>query len=248
MTPSRQTRTAPPVVAIDGPSGAGKSTVARALAKRLGVPYIDTGAMYRALGLAVRDRGVMLPISGPAAVRAVEAVADQVRIDLDLDLAPGETRVRLDGRDVSAEIRLPEISLYASAVSAIPAVRPRLVAAQRRLAARRGGVLEGRDIGTHVFPDTPHKFFLTAPVEVRAERRARELALRGTPQPADVVRAEIESRDRADSTRADSPLTLDERYVVVDTGRRSVDEVVEELESRIRAQGQRGEGGVRSKT
>jgi cytidylate kinase len=218
-----------PVVAIDGPSGAGKSTVARALAHRLGVPYIDTGAMYRAVGLAARERGIPLPIPDP---RAVEAIAEAV--DIDLDLSEGETRVRLDGRDVSREIRLPEISLYASAVSAIPGVRRRLVAAQRRLAATRGGVLEGRDIGTRVFPETPHKFFLTAPVEVRAERRAAELAARGTPQPLDVVRAEIESRDRADSTRADSPLTLDDRYVVVDTGRRSVPEVVDELESRVR--------------
>ncbi|MDQ5872496.1 MAG: (d)CMP kinase [Acidobacteriota bacterium] len=220
----------PPIVAIDGPSGAGKSTVARVLAARLGVPYIDTGAMYRALGLAVRERRIPLPIADPA---AVEAVADAV--DIDLDLSEGETRVKLDGRDVSRDIRLPEVSLYASAVSAIPGVRRRLVAAQRRLAAARGGVLEGRDIGTRVFPDTPHKFFLTAPVEVRAERRARELAERGTPQPLDVVHAEIESRDRADSTRSDSPLTLDDRYVVVDTGRRSVEEVVDELEARIRA-------------
>lgn len=218
-----------PVVAIDGPSGAGKSTVARALAARLGVPYIDTGAMYRAVGLAARERGIALPIPDPA---AVEAIAEAV--DIDLDLTEGETRVRLDGRDVSREIRLPEISLYASAVSAIPGVRRRLVQAQRRLAEARGGVLEGRDIGTRVFPETPHKFFLTAPVDVRAERRAAELAARGTPQPFAVVRAEIESRDRADSTRADSPLTLDDRYVVVDTGRRSAEEVVDELESRVR--------------
>jgi len=218
----------PPIVAIDGPSGAGKSTVARALAERLGVPYIDTGAMYRAVGFAVRERGIPLPLPDP---RAVEAIAEG--LDIDLELSRGEALVRVDGRDVSREIRLPEISLYASAVSAIPGVRRRLVTAQRRLAAARGGVLEGRDIGTKVFPQTPHKFFLTAPVEVRAERRAAELASRGTPQPLDVVRAEIESRDRADSTRADSPLTLDGRYVVVDTGRRSVEEVVDELEFRV---------------
>ena len=224
----------PPIVAIDGPSGAGKSTVARALAERLGVPYIDTGAMYRAVGLAVRERGIRLPISDAAAIEAVEKIAEES--DVDLDPSQGETLVRLDGRDVSREIRLPEVSLYASAVSAIPGVRRRLVAAQRRLADVRGGVLEGRDIGTRVFPGTPHKFFLTAPVEVRAERRAAELAARGTPQPLEVVRAEIESRDRADSTRADSPLTFDDSYVVVDSGRRSVEGVVDELERRIRAQ------------
>jgi cytidylate kinase len=220
----------PPIVAIDGPSGAGKSTTARALAERLGVPYIDTGAMYRAIGLAARDRGITLPITDPAPVAAIARAAS-----IDVDASGGSTRIRLDGRDVSDTIRLPEISRYASAVSAIPAVRQRLVSEQRRLAAERGGVLEGRDIGTRVFPDTPHKFFLTAPLDVRAERRERELAQRGTPQSLDEVRAEIERRDHADSTRTDSPLTVDETYTVVDTGRRSVGEIVDELEARVRA-------------
>jgi cytidylate kinase len=220
----------PPIVAIDGPSGAGKSTVARSLAARLGVPYIDTGAMYRAIGLAARDRGITLPITDPAPVAAIARAAS-----IDVDASAGSTRTRLDGRDVSDAIRLPEISRYASAVSAIPAVRRRLVSEQRRRAAERGGVLEGRDIGTRVFPDTPHKFFLTAPLDVRAERRERELAERGTPQSFDEVRAEIERRDHADSTRTDSPLTVDETYTVVDTGRRSVGEIVDELEARIRA-------------
>jgi cytidylate kinase len=220
----------PPIVAIDGPSGAGKSTTARALAERLGVPYIDTGAMYRAIGLAARDRGITLPITDPAPVAAIARAAS-----IDVDASGGSTRIRLDGRDVSDTIRLPEISRYASAVSAIPAVRQRLVSEQRRLAAERGGVLEGRDIGTRVFPDTPHKFFLTATLDVRAERRERELAQRGTPQSLDEVRAEIERRDHADSTRTDSPLTVDETYTVVDTGRRSVGEIVDELEARVRA-------------
>ena len=220
----------PPIVAIDGPSGAGKSTVARALAARLGVPYIDTGAMYRAIGLAARDRGIALPIADPA---PVASIAESVAIDL--DVSGGETRIRLDGEDVSEAIRLPEISRYASAVSQIPAVRRRLVAEQRRLAAERGGVLEGRDIGSRVFPGTPHKFFLTAPLEVRAERRAQELAERGTPQPLEEVRADIERRDHADSTRTDSPLTVDETYTVVDTGRRTAEEIVDELEARVKA-------------
>jgi cytidylate kinase len=220
----------PPIVAIDGPSGAGKSTTARALAERLGVPYIDTGAMYRAIGLAARDRGITLPITDPAPVAAIARAAS-----IDVDASGGSTRIRLDGRDVSDAIRLPEISRYASAVSAIPAVRQRLVSEQRRLAAERGGVLEGRDIGTRVFPDTPNKFFLTAPLDVRAERRERELSERGTPQSLDEVRAEIERRDYADSTRTDSPLTVDETYTLVDTGRRSIGEIVDELEARIRA-------------
>jgi cytidylate kinase len=237
--PVRAASTPPPIVAIDGPSGAGKSTVARALAARLGVPYIDTGAMYRAIGLAARERGVVLPIADPDAVGEIAG-----ECSIDLDVSADGTRVVLNGRDVSDAIRLPEISRYASAVSSIPAVRKLLVAEQRRLAADRGGVLEGRDIGTRVFPDTPHKFFLTAPLEVRAERRAKELAVRGTPQPPDVVREEIARRDTADSTRADSPLTLDPSYTVIDTGRRDVEEIVSDLEARVRtAAGRSGDLG-----
>jgi CMP/dCMP kinase len=227
-----------PVVAIDGPSGAGKSTVAKALAVRLHVPYIDTGAMYRAIGLAARDQGIALPVQEPDALAAIAE-----RSTIDLDVSGAETRVRLDGRDVTDAIRLPEISLYASAVSAIPAVRRRLVSLQRRLAAKSGGVLEGRDIGTRVFPDTPHKFFLTAPLAVRAERRARELKDRGTPQSYDTVLADIERRDLADSTRSDSPLTYDESYTLVDTGARRIEEIVDDLEGRIRRAEAAGPGG-----
>ncbi len=220
---------APLIVAIDGPSGAGKSTAARALAVRLGVPYIDTGAMYRAVGLAARKRGIALPIED---AEAVAALARQARIELIPD-ATGN-RVHLDGRDVSEEIRRPEISLYASAVSAIPAVRRSLVAEQQRLGRERGGVMEGRDIGTRVFPETPFKFFLTADPEVRAERRARELEARGTPQPFEAVRREMEQRDRDDGSRADSPLTLDERYVLIDSTGRPLEAVVAEIERRVR--------------
>jgi cytidylate kinase len=228
------------IVAIDGPSGAGKSTVARALAVRLHVPYIDTGAMYRAIGLAARERGIPLPVPDPD---AVAAIADSSSVELDVSGA--DTRVLLDGRDVTDAIRLPEVSLYASAVSAIPAVRRRLVSLQRRLAEVSGGVLEGRDIGSHVFPETPHKFFLTAPLAVRAQRRARELAERGTPQRSEEVLAEIERRDLADSTRSDSPLTFDDTYTLVDTGTRSIEEIVDDLEDRVRggrAAGQPGNG------
>jgi cytidylate kinase len=219
----------PLVVAIDGPSGAGKSTVAKTLAERLGVPYIDTGAMYRAVGLAARRRKLRLPLTDPG---PVAAIAGEVRVEL----VPitGGNRVLLDGEDVSEEIRQPEISLYASAVSAIPAVRRVLVAQQQRLGRERGGVMEGRDIGTRVFPDTPHKFFLTADPAVRAERRARELAARGTPQPYEEVLRDMEKRDRDDSSRADSPLTLDGRYVLVDSSGRPADEVVAEIEGRVR--------------
>jgi cytidylate kinase len=225
----------PLIVAIDGPSGSGKSTAARGLGRRLGIPYLDTGAMYRAVGLAVRDRGLSLPIRHPA---AVVALADSLNIDV--QLTPEATRVLLDGRDVSEDIRAPEISLYASAVSAIPGVRRRMVAEQQRLGRRYGGVLEGRDIGTKVFPETPHKFFLTAPASIRAARRARELEQRGTPQPYEQVLAEIELRDREDSSRADSPLTLDGRYTVIDSGDKSSEEVVSEMERLVQS---RLEGG-----
>ena len=227
-----------PIVAIDGPSGAGKSTVARALAARLHVPYIDTGAMYRAIGLAARERGIPLPIPDPDAVAAIANSSS-----IELDVSGADTRVLLDGRDVTDAIRLPEVSLYASAVSAIPAVRRRLVSLQRRLAEKSGGVLEGRDIGTRVFPETPHKFFLTAPLAVRGERRARELAQRGTPQRTEEVLAEIERRDLADSTRSDSPLTFDDSYTLVDTGTRPIEEIVDDLEGRVRRGKSAGEDG-----
>jgi cytidylate kinase len=219
----------PLIVAIDGPSGAGKSTVARALAVRLGVPYIDTGAMYRAVGLAAREQGVSLPIPEPD---AVAAIAGRVHIEL-IPSAEG-SRVFLDGRDVSEAIREPQISLYASAVSAIPAVRRRLVEQQQRLGRERGGIMEGRDIGTKVFPGAPFKFFLTATPAVRARRRTLELAARGTPQPYEAVLQEMEKRDRDDASRADSPLTLDDRYVLVDSSDRPFEAVVSDIEGRVR--------------
>jgi len=222
--------TPPLIVAIDGPSGAGKSTVARALAERLGVPYIDTGAMYRAVGLAAREAGITLPITDPG---RVAELADELEVGL--EPGPDGTRVLLSSRDVSQDIRQPEIALYASAVSAIPEVRRQMVAQQRRLARARGGVMEGRDIGTRVFPETPFKFFLTASPEVRALRRSQELAQSGRAEPYEKVLAEMTARDLADRTRADSPLTLDGRYVVVDTTQRGIPDIVGEMELRVRA-------------
>lgn len=216
------------IVAIDGPSGAGKSTVARLLARRLGLPYLDTGAMYRAIGLKAFRAGVALPIPDPGRVAELAAAC---RIDLSTD-AEG-TSVWLDGEDVTAEIRKPEISLYASAVSAIPEVRRLLVARQREIGATRGGVLEGRDIGTRVFPETPHKFFLTASEEVRARRRHEELLRRGTPQPYGNVLTEMRGRDRADSSREDSPLSCDDSYVRIDTEKLTPESIVDLMAGRI---------------
>lgn len=218
------------VVAIDGPSGVGKSTTSRALASRLGVPYLDTGAMYRAVGLAVRRAGIPLPLPDPDAVgRLAESVEVGVRP------GPEGSRTTLGDEDVSAEIRSPEISRYASAVAAVPAVRRVLAARQRALALAAGGVLEGRDIATKVVPEAPFRFFLTASSEVRARRRHDELAAKGTPQQLDAVTAELVARDEADSSRADSPLVCDERYTVVDTSGLSAEEVTVLLEGLVRA-------------
>jgi len=186
--------------------------------------------MYRAIGLAARRGGVALPIPDP---EEVARIAGASRIELAAS-AQGATRVILDGEDVSEPIREPEISRYASAVSAIPAVRRVLVAQQQRLGRETGGVMEGRDIGTKVFPDTPFKFFLTADPVVRAVRRTRELADRGTPQAYERVLAEMQQRDADDGSRADSPLTLDGRYVLVDSSARPVEAVVEEIERAVR--------------
>jgi len=205
--------------------------------------------MYRAIGLAARRGGVELPIRDSEAVARIAAAS---RIELAAPETPAPrggaprpaappadapqagTRVILDGEDVSEQIREPEISRYASAVSAIPAVRRVLVAQQQRLGGETGGVMEGRDIGTKVFPDTPFKFFLTADPVVRAVRRTRELAERGTPQSYERVLAEMQQRDADDGSRADSPLTLDDRYVLVDSSARPVEAVVEEIERAVR--------------
>lgn len=211
----------PIIVAIDGPSGAGKSTVARRLARELALPYLDTGAMYRAIGLKAREEGVTLPITDPG---RVSEIAARCRVDMATD--PDGTVVFLDGRDVSRPIREPEISLYASAVSAIPEVRRLLVARQREIGSASGAVLEGRDIGTRVFPETPYKFFLTASEPERARRRHRELAARGIDESLEKVLGELHRRDEADSGRADSPLTHDASYRVVDSDTLSADEVV----------------------
>jgi cytidylate kinase len=198
-----------PLVAIDGPVGSGKSTVARMVAARLRLPWLETGAMYRAVALAALRRGIEL---GPAAAPAVAALAAT------LDIEAGE-RVVLEGEDVTADLRTPEVGRAVSAVAALPEVRRELVRRQRAwVEGRGGGVVEGRDIGTVVFPGADVKVFLTASEEERARRRGRDEAA------ADVAR-----RDRLDATRAVSPLAAAPDAVVIDTTGRPVEDVVAEI-------------------
>ena len=218
---------APIVVAIDGPSGVGKSTAARRLARRLGVPFLDTGAMYRAIALRVLASG-----ADPADRDAVEAIA--AKTDVALRPRPdGSFEVLLDGSPVEPLIRTPEVGEATSTIAAWPGVRRRLVGLQRDTAARRGGVLEGRDVGTRVFPETPYKFFLDARSEVRVRRRHDELAAAGRDVTMEQVRDEITRRDRRDTTRADSPLTRDPSYTYIDASDLGVDEVVERMAQAI---------------
>lgn len=215
------------IVAIDGPAGVGKSTTSKLVARALDLPHIDTGAMYRAIGLAATRLGVATTDAA-----ALESLAARTHIDF----VPGDPpRVLLEGEDVTHLIRTPEISMAASDVSAVPAVRRVLVRLQQELGRRSGGVLEGRDIGTKVFPETPFKFFLTARAEVRADRRYAELVAKGLPADYESVLAESRRRDEQDSTRADSPLMYDDTYEIVDTSDLTIDEVVERIVASVRS-------------
>ena len=198
-------------VAIDGPSGAGKSTLAKAIAKELGILYVDTGAIYRTVGYYAFEKGI-----DPQDAAAVEAVLGDIKIEM----AYGEDGLQhmlLNGNDVTREIRLPQISMYASHVSAIPAVRAFLMDMQRSMAKKGSVIMDGRDIGTVVLPDADVKIFLTASPEDRAQRRYLELQLRGTPQEFDTLLAEIKERDYNDSHRAAAPLRPADDAVYLDT-------------------------------
>ena len=210
------------VVAIDGPAGAGKSTLARRLAGALGLDYVDTGAMYRVVGVLAAERGVALD-DAPA----LAALCDAVEIRFE-ERADG-LHTLADGRDLSRDIRTAEAGQLASKVSVVGAVRERLVARQRELGARGGVVMEGRDIGTVVFPGATLKVYLTASAEERARRRSADLAAEGAPiDVAEVARA-IEERDRRDAERAHSPLKPAPDALQIDTTREPIDALVERL-------------------
>jgi cytidylate kinase len=215
------------VIAIDGPSGAGKSTVAHLLAERLGYLQIDTGAMYRAVAFLMHQEGV-----DPDDLAAVERFCSTV--DIRLERLDGHQRVIANGQDVTAGIRTPEMSLMTSRISALRPVREAMMQAQRRMGARGGVVLEGRDIGTVVFPDADVKFFLSASAEERGRRRYLELTAKGEQVTlAETIEA-VAVRDLQDSQRDLAPLRMAVDAIAIDSSGRTIDEVLEAMESACR--------------
>lgn len=198
-------------VAIDGPSGAGKSTIAKLCAEKLSFLYVDTGAIYRTVGVAARNAGL-----GSKDEVGVTSLLPNIEINMRHD-ENGLQRMILNGNDVTDEIRLPEISIYASDVSAMPAVRAFLLDMQRYFAETNNVIMDGRDIGTVVLPDADIKIFLTAAPEERAQRRYDELLLRGTKATYEEVLRDIQYRDKNDSTRSTAPLRPAEGAVILDT-------------------------------
>jgi len=210
------------VIAIDGPSGAGKSTIARILARRLGYTYIDTGAMYRAIGWKAKQGGV-----DPSDEAALQQLCSRTDVTIKHD-ANGQ-RVLVDGVEVTGEIRTPEMGMMASAVSKSPAVRARLLTLQRGLGASGGVVMDGRDIGTVVFPGAEVKFYLDASAEERGRRRWQELKEKGMDVDQAVITAEIRARDLQDSSREIAPLKRASDACYVDSSAMTIAEVVSSM-------------------
>ncbi|MGA8186096.1 MAG: (d)CMP kinase [Terriglobia bacterium] len=214
--------TEPLIIAIDGPAGAGKSTVAQMVAQRLGLAYVDSGATYRAAALKVLESGVALE-DEDAVVRVVGSA--EIRFVPRLP----QPQVLLDGKDVTAEIRALEVTRAASRVSQLPAVRQKLIALQRSLLKPPGVVMEGRDIGTVVFPGAPLKIFLKADPEERARRRVEQNTQQGRPSSMEKILAEISSRDRRDAERQASPLVAAKDAAIIDATQLSAEEVVKKI-------------------
>jgi cytidylate kinase len=215
------------VVAIDGPSGSGKSTVGKAIARALKYLYIDSGAVYRAVGLKALETNTSLTDS-----HAVAALAKQASIKLEGD--PDHLRVRLDARDVTSDIRLPDASHASSVVATIPEVREAVVEKLRVMSLERGVVMDGRDIGTKVFPNAPVKIFLDASLDVRARRRCEEERERGRDVTVEQVRLELQERDRRDTERTATPLVKAPDAVFIDTSAMPLDRVIDQVLEIIR--------------
>ena len=213
-----------PRIAIDGPSGSGKSTLGRALARALGLPYLDTGAMYRAVAWAVRRDGLSEPDE-------IAALLDELSLELGTD--PDDFRVVVDGTDITGELRAPEISKLAARIAALEAVREWMVPRQRE-AADAGGVLEGRDIGTVVLKDAEHKFFVTSDEATRMARRAAQL---GVDTSGAQVIEDVRERDRLDTTRRHSPLHKADDAIVIDTTGQTPEQSLEAMLTAVRERG-----------
>ena len=210
-------------IAIDGPSGAGKSTISRKAAEIFGFIYVDTGAIYRTIGLASKIRGISLDDKA-----AVMEMLTKLNIELKYNES-GEQHMYLDGKDVSRDIRLPEVSMLASKVSAIPEVRNFLVDMQRDMAKKYDVIMDGRDIGTVILPDADLKIFLTADINDRAQRRYEELRTKGMLKPFDEVLAEMKQRDEQDTLRAAAPLKAAEDAVMLDTSGNTLEQSIAEV-------------------
>lgn len=218
------------IITIDGPAGSGKSTISLLLAKKLGLLYLDTGAMYRAVALSALRKGVD---PGDAAVLR-EMCRD---IDINFRSAGDNYRVYIGAEDVSDEIRRPEIDMLSSKISAIKEVRDAMTGLQRRIGMKGGIVAEGRDMGTVVFPDADHKFFLTASSDIRAERRYKERVDRGECISMEQVETELKKRDEQDRTRIIAPLKPAVDAIIIDTTALGINEVVDEMLGRIGKKG-----------
>ena len=214
-------------VAIDGPAGAGKSTIARRAAEKLGYIYVDTGALYRAVGLKFSKTGADI-----SSDKDIERVLSGTAVDI--RFSGGEQHVFLDGEDVSGLIRTPEASMMASAVSAKPAVRAFLLEMQRRLAYENNVIMDGRDIGTYVLPDADLKLFITASPRARALRRLKDFNEAGIAQTVEEIEADIMKRDRQDSEREFAPLRQAEDAILMDTTEMTVEQVIAAVKSKIR--------------
>lgn len=210
------------IIAIDGPSGAGKSTVGKTIARRLGYLYIDSGAVYRAVGLAALRAGA--PLDDARAVARIARASD-IRLEGD----PDHLKVFLDGGEVTREIRLPDASHASSVIATIPEVREAVVEKLREMSRAGGIVMDGRDIGTKVFPDAQVKIFLDASLDVRAQRRCEEELGRGRAVSIEQVKAELEERDRRDTTHAATPLVRADDAIFIDTSDMPLDRVVESV-------------------
>jgi len=209
-------------IALDGPSGSGKSTVAKALAKRLGIIYVDTGALYRTIGLYVRDNGF-----ARTDIPNIIACLDEIK--LGMDFVDGKQIITLNGKVIGDEIRTGEIAMYASAVSAVPEVRAFLLETQRKIARENSVVMDGRDIGTVIIPDAEVKIFMTASAEARAERRYLELKAKGEECTLESVLADVIERDTNDSTRKAAPAIPAEDAIHLDNSGLDVDQTVERV-------------------